>query len=328
MLARYTVGILLLVIAAGAGWAADPDGRPVPRLVCPEPAYSFGSLINTQEVVHEFVIRNGGDASLKINKVRMSCGCMLLRLMNDNIEPGAQTILRARFSLRGLSGAQRKRILLLSNDPLRPRVTLQLTGEAIAELEIRPRQLFWGNLREDATEEKTIKVRFHKGEDYHLMGARSSSALFAAELEAGEGEPTGRIKVRALPPLPSGSFQVNLTILTDHPRFGTVTIPMSGRVIGDLYAIPDEIVLAPSNQPVARAIMIYASRKQKFSVLRVDAPSTNIQVKIRSRMFSGYRVELKNIVPDPALDGKRIVITTDYAPLKELVVPLRIRQPE
>jgi len=60
----------------------------------------------------------------------------------------------------------------------------------------------------------------------------------------------------------------------------------------------------------------------------VDPPATNIQVKIRRSMFSGYRVELKNIIPDPALDGKSIVITTDYAPLKELAVPLRIRDPQ
>ena len=62
--------------------AANLDGRPVPKLVCPEPEYSFGSLVNTQEVVHEFVIRNEGDASLIINQVKMPCGCMLLRLMN------------------------------------------------------------------------------------------------------------------------------------------------------------------------------------------------------------------------------------------------------
>lgn len=327
------LGIVLLL----AGWAGtgispglaqDADRRPAPRLVCPEPEYAFGVATNTRDIIHDFVIRNDGDAPLKIAKVKLPCGCMLLRLMDDSLDPGEETVLRARFPLQGLSGPQRKHIVLLTNDPHSPMTTLLLTGEAIAELDIRPRQLFWGNLREDAAVEKTVEVRFHDDEDYHVVGVEAPSPLFAAEVETIDGKPANRIKVRTMPPLARGSFQGALMILTDHPRFATLAVPMSGRVIGDLYAIPGEIVLAPASQPVTRTLMIYSSRKQKFSVLGVKTPATNIEVKVKSSLFSGRRVELRNIVPDKALDGQGIVIMTDYAPMKELTVPLRVRNPD
>lgn len=322
------VGAVVILLLAGAARAADADGRPAPRLVCPEPEYAFGTLVNTQEVVHEFAIRNEGDGILKILQVKMPCGCMLLRLMDDRLDPGEQTILRARLPLKGLSGVQRKRIVLVSNDPAQPRTTLRLTGEALAELDLRPRRIFWGNLREDAADEATVEVRFREGEHYRVLGARSSSPLFVADAETADGKATGRIKVRTVPPLSRGGFEETLTVLTDHPRFGATMIPMSGRVIGEIYTVPDEIVLAPSNRPVDRTIMVYSAGKRKFSVLRADPPATNIEAAIRSSLFSGWRVELKNIIPDPALDGKRVVITTDYAPAPELAVPLRIREPE
>lgn len=327
-------GIVILLLAGFAGYGISPgltqdaDRRPAPKLVCPEPEYSFGMVTNTRDIIHDFVIRNDGDAPLKIAQVKLPCGCMLLRLMDDNVQPGKETVLRARFPLKGLSGPQRKRIVLLSNDPVRPRMTLLLTGEAIAELDIRPRQLFWGNLREDAAVEKTVNVRFHDDQDFHVVGVEASSPLFAAEVSSNAEAPSGRVKVRTVPPLPRGIFRGSLKILTDHPRFNTLVIPMSGRVIGELYTIPDEIVLAPAKQPVSRALMVYSSQKQKFSVLQVKPPITNIEVKVKSSLFSGYRVELRNIVPNVALNGQCVVITTDYAPMKELSVPLRVRQPE
>jgi hypothetical protein len=302
------------------------DGT-APKLACPEPEFSFGALTNTREVIHEFVIRNEGDAPLEIYRVKLPCGCMLLRLLDNKLEPGEQTILRARFPLKDLSGSLRKRIILFTNDPFRPQFTLWLTGEAIAEIELRPRELFWGNLLADAKDGKTVEIRFQAGEKYRVTGVRSSTPLFAAEVEPAP-PPLSRIKVSPIPPLARGSFQGSLTIQTDHPRFATLTVPLSGRVVDEIYAIPEELVLAPTNQPVARAIMVYAGQKQKFSVLKVAVPATNIEVKIRTSLFSGCRVELKNILIDPALDGQAVVITTDYAPLKEIRVPLRIRAPE
>lgn len=316
-----------LWVAAGFGWAADDNDLPAPRLVCPEPEYSFGAAANTREIIHDFIIRNEGAAPLLIRQVKIPCGCMLVRLTDKKIDPGEQTSVCARFPLKGLSGGQRKRIIVLSNDPLRPSLELILTGEAVTELDVRPRRLFWGNLLEDAAVERTLEVRFRDNANCHLLGARSASARFAVETSE-EDEPAAWVKVRTVPPLRRGGFEENLTILTDHPRYPAVEVPMTGRVVGELYVIPEELVLAPSNQPLARALMVYSAGKQNFKVLRVQAPAPGIEVKTRESVFGGCRVELKNLVPDPALDGKSIVITTDYSPLPELAVPLRIREPE
>lgn len=328
-MSRRWIGYLVLLMgSAGVIWAQDSDRRPVPRLVCDAPEYSFGAVTNTGEIIHEFVIRNAGDAPLKIFRVKLACGCMLLRLMDDVLSPGKQTLLRVRFPLKGLSGPQRKRIRLVTNDPARPHVTLIMTGEAIAELEVRPRQLFWGNLLEAEVVEKTVTVRFHDDENFHVEAVESSSSLFAAECDPWAERPPARITVRTVPPLLRGRFQGSLKLQTDHPRFPLLTVPMSGRVVGALYTIPEEIVLVPTNRPVTRSLMVYASRKQKFKILRVDPPVTGIEARVRSRLFSGCRIELRNLVPELGLDGRCVVITTDYAPMKELSVPLRVREPE
>ncbi len=315
-----------LGLAAGGGRAAEADERPQPRLFCAEPEYSFGAAANTREIVHDFTLGNTGAAPLIIRQVKIPCGCMLVRLTDDHLEPGEEAVISARFPLKGLSGRQRKRIVLLSNDPGRPHLELLLVGEAVAEVDVRPSRLFWGNLQEDAAAEQLVKVRFHEGAKYHLAGAQVSSAWFAVE-SSGAGDAEAWVRVRTVPPLRRGAFEETLTILTDHPRFGKLGVPMSGRVVGALYVIPEELALAPSNQPLARSLMVYSSRQQGFKVLRVQAPDPGIEVRIRKSVFSGCRVELKNIIPGPALDGKSVVIFTDDPTLPELKVPLRLIRP-
>ena len=46
-----------------------------PKVFCPEPVYDFGTMENTKKVKHDFVIRNVGGETLRITKVRTSCGC-------------------------------------------------------------------------------------------------------------------------------------------------------------------------------------------------------------------------------------------------------------
>jgi len=103
---------------------------------------------------------------------------------------------------------------------------------------------------------------------------------------------------------------------------------MQGRVVGDIYAVPDELwLVGAATQSVSRLLMVQSSRRQGFNILKVTPPLTNMAVRVRSALIRGYRVELRNIFPDPALDGKSLVITTDCETMPELIVPFRIGAP-
>jgi len=78
---------------------------------------------------------------------------------------------------------------------------------------------------------------------------------------------------------------------------------------------------------VARLLVVQSSCRQRFNIIKVEPPLTNMEVRVRSTLTRGYRIELRNIFPTPILDGKLLVITTDCATMPELTVPFRIGVP-
>lgn len=61
------VWLVCLLLAASAG-AAEPAA--VPRIEMPSLAFTFEPVAEGETVVHDFVVRNTGEAELEIHKVR------------------------------------------------------------------------------------------------------------------------------------------------------------------------------------------------------------------------------------------------------------------
>jgi len=91
--------------------------RDLPRLICDEPEYCFGTLSNTNDVPHTFVLANEGEAPLAIYRVQTDCGCTRVRLEDKIIHPGEQIAVQVRLILKGRAGHQHKRVTIVSNDP-------------------------------------------------------------------------------------------------------------------------------------------------------------------------------------------------------------------
>jgi hypothetical protein len=109
---------------------------PHPRLVCDEALFDFGTRSNSIDVDHDFTIRNMGDTPLVISQVRSGCGCTQAKLSQNTIEPGSNSVLSARLSLKGIIGAKRTSIYLHSNDPEKPIFQCQISGTAVGDLSV------------------------------------------------------------------------------------------------------------------------------------------------------------------------------------------------
>ncbi len=88
-----------------------------PKIFCEGSSYNFGTVINTKIIKHTFIIKNIGDDVLKIDKVRVSCGCTIIKIKDKTILPGGKTELKVELDLSDTEGEQFKDILIESNDP-------------------------------------------------------------------------------------------------------------------------------------------------------------------------------------------------------------------
>src|SRR5262249_56136315 len=98
-----TIAAAALGLAAPRGGRAD-DGQP--KLGIAQPVFDFGDVDQGAKVEHTFALTNTGDAELRIDHVKSSCGCTVAVASERDVPPGGEgrvtvTLDTARMSGRG-----------------------------------------------------------------------------------------------------------------------------------------------------------------------------------------------------------------------------------
>lgn len=133
---------------------------PAPKLITPEINFDFGRMVVGEKGSHEFAFSNEGEAPLELTKGATSCKCTISGLEQTVIAPGetANVKLEWKANPGGPGGDFRQTALIMTNDPLRPEVTLTIQGKSFAMWDPFPSGLVFTDLQTDAVASATAKV--------------------------------------------------------------------------------------------------------------------------------------------------------------------------
>lgn len=121
------VWIPALILLAAPLWAGAP------QITFEKSEHDFGDVPHGSRVHHDFVFKNTGDAPLKIQSVKTSCGCTAAAAKAGTIRPGKEGKISVDFDSTGRRGNIDKEVRVWSNDPAVPVVTLRIRGRITAE---------------------------------------------------------------------------------------------------------------------------------------------------------------------------------------------------
>ncbi|MGR3293513.1 MAG: DUF1573 domain-containing protein [Candidatus Scalindua sp.] len=79
-----------------------------PTIFFENPDFNFGQIYKGQKVEYIYMFENQGKDTLKIKKVKSSCGCTAVILTNDTIPPGETGEIKVTFSSDSVSGNIKK----------------------------------------------------------------------------------------------------------------------------------------------------------------------------------------------------------------------------
>ena len=83
-----------------------------PKLMVPEPGFSFGSIVQGDKVNHVFPIANNGDSPLNIQRLSASCGCTAANASAPVIQPGKRGEIRVTFDSANFTGKVTKNVVI------------------------------------------------------------------------------------------------------------------------------------------------------------------------------------------------------------------------
>jgi len=110
-------------------------------LVCEEPVFDYGTVSASDTVVHSFALNNVGSNTVKILKVRKTCGCVATVTSKKDVEPGGTAEIQVSVSMRGRSGDQIKVVYVHTDSketPLLKLVAKGLVQRGVASAVSRP----------------------------------------------------------------------------------------------------------------------------------------------------------------------------------------------
>lgn len=154
MLARpMRVGDFSAPTVGGGG--ADAGG---PRALIEDSAHDFGSMGTGQSGRHRFRITNAGDAPLRLTRGQSSCGCTIAEVGREEIAAGASAEVTVEWRTKGEGGPFRQQVIVHTNDPRRPDVSLRITGSVVPTWRAIPPSIVFPKLGTDERQTATVTI--------------------------------------------------------------------------------------------------------------------------------------------------------------------------
>ena len=115
-----SVSAVIALMVMSASIVAAADG---PKLVVPEKIKNMGRVAQGDVLSVDFELINEGDEPIEVKAVRPTCGCTVADFDRE-IPPGGTGYVKAKLETRDFSGPISKSILIMTNDPQDPTVTV------------------------------------------------------------------------------------------------------------------------------------------------------------------------------------------------------------
>jgi len=336
MLNKQLTFITFAAMMIGAATAfAQTDGSPM--LVVPSKIVDIGTVAQGVTVDAVFDLVNEGDAKLIIKAVRPTCGCTVADF-DPEIAAGATGKIKAKLDTKDFAGPVSKSILVMTDDPQNPTVTLVIKADIRPFVEILPRPLIRFNavLNEPmnqtfivvgADPEQTMKVKSVESSVPFI--ATSVRQLGEDELVKGKSKSQYEVTLSLTDDTPVGPVNAVLSVNTDLKEAPTVPVKVYGVVRALIHVTPAQVQFGsvePKTRP-GRNLIVVNNRTDgtriEISGATIDDPAFAAQV---STIEEGRRYQVTVTVKADADPGSRdatLTLATTDKDFPTVTVPVR-----
>ena len=234
---------------------------PHPKVEYAETEYNFGTRPRYSMGSHKFVVKNNGEATLKLKAGDTTCQCTVGKLGQNSVAPGESTTIELRWEIKQPGPTFQHSAQIHTNDPVNQTQTLIVKGFIGVDLAMWPEDRWsMGSLNADGTATFDGFIFSHVSEDLEVTKVESSLpgltfetdpltkdemiALSArmtnelqpppdphgdnAPLELPEIKAAARIHVMADNQIPVGQFAIPVTMHTTLAAVPTVSVAVTG----------------------------------------------------------------------------------------------------
>jgi len=320
-----TSALCLLAICATA------SAQGTPKIQFDQTVYDFGKTSQVTTVSGIFKFKNVGDAVLKMEPPKPSCGCTAAEVKPNTLPPGTAGEIPFTLNLGFYRGNIEKHISVRSNDPLTPDVSLTIRVDYTPLFELTPMTLSpYLAFGMNETNAFTTLMRTD-GKPLQIERLEGSQPWITATVEPdGQGNETNaRIRVAIKRDGAPRHFNEYVRVYTaDQSNSPASSLYLYGEVMGEVSLTPEALywsLTADTNavQPVIQHVVIRSADGQPLEIKNPQSTIKGISMELVPKE-DGKAYELiarLDEVPTTTVSGK-VTFETSVAAQSRMELPV------
>ncbi len=306
-----------------------------PRVVFEQPVYDFGTVEQGEKVSHLFRFHNRGGRALRIESLKISCGCTAAVISDPLIPPGGQGTINATFDTSQFLGEKKKTVIVHTNDPEQPATTLTLQGEIRVEVAADPPQVYVGRLAYGKAVSRRVEIVSDTDSSIEITQVTNTHPSVGVRTEPLErdGQRGKTLIVTVAENAPLGRLNDQITVTTTSTKRPSVVIPVFGSVEGELLVQPPQVTFGVVQPGLAktRTVTITNRSKTPVRISRVTSTARRVEAQLETiTQGAEYTVVVKVAANgQPGRIQGEVQVFTDHPLEKVLSIPLygRVAEP-
>ena len=282
---------------------------------CPlivEPLLGYREVYEDTNVIgYRFSVRNSGDRPIKIQEIRGSCSCTVIKVEQDIVDPGKSVEFLANYSVSSLFGElPTRRITIATNDLRCSQLSCEVSGKRHRRFTIDPPTVNFGSLETGTGAERTVQVLVHGAgmrlDPNRLIG--TSTNIFV-ELVDHRQELTGetvQLKIGINREAPIGDLDEKVFIpRLEDDGVGPV-IPVLAKVNGPVRSVPPVVFVG--------TIRFTEKRKRVFQLLGTNEATAEL---VRVTGFASLPKGIQCVISQARPDTVEVIVDPSQRSEKE-----------
>lgn len=307
---RYTLALITLLLALPCSYAFA-------GLVPDNETHDFGERIMGEKTTHTFVLRNDGDEVVTISDVRAGCGCTKPTGWKSEVAPGETTEVSVEYENKNRPGPFHKVVRVMHDAG--PTLRLNLKGNIRPEVSYEPDRIHWESITRSNPASREVVLTTAMLDSLEITEVTSHNENIVAELiDVPEDPKTKRLKVSVKKTAPLGELHGRVSMRTNGEFVDEISIPISGRVFGDVKVTPEQVRFLPTLQGnphrVVEITVTDTSNTKGFKVTEVKDPTERLDVNIEPGESPGtflVTAKFRDTFNEPGAHAGQLEIVTN-----------------
>jgi hypothetical protein len=295
---------------AGPAESTEPTPSktgPHPKVVLPEAVFDFGVMPVGETRKHVFVVRNEGEAPLRLGKPTTTCQCTVSESAQNQIPPGGEGTITLEWSPAGATPTFDKGAVLKTNDPKKPEIQLSVVGIVDEWIRVEP-QGTWnvGEVDRDVPANLSGYLFSRLLDTFAIESITTTNPLLTVEAEPASPETIKeyeakcgyRLKAKLAPGMPAGRISEKVVVKTDvkDEDFDEITFEFVGMRPGPIQILPlpgtkwepdawaVDLERFPAAKGKSAAVSLFVSglpegQELKFESVKTSEPYVAVELK-------------------------------------------------